>query len=331
MLFRKITALVLVSSLLFAKLALADPKGFFSLQIENDAWVGLDKHYTSGVMLSYFPLKPAPDWLTSSLKGLGLSVAPNEVAVEYLFGNAIFTPKDFESTQPLPNQRPWAGHTFVSFAAMRKPQAINNYLTVGDRLSVTLGLVGPASGGEQGQKILHEVIGSPKPGGWEYQLANEPTFNLHYLRRWHFYQPLAKGYELELAPSASLALGSPYTYGGLGFMLRLGPNLSQDFGPPAIQPNYAGSSYFAAGKPWHWYLMAGIEYRYMQYNLFLDGTLFSNGPSIEKYKQVDDIFVGGAISYHKVRLAVTTVYRAKEFVGQEKRDIFGSFNLSFYY
>ena len=331
MLGKKSTLVILGFSLLFTQLAQANPKGVVSLQIENDAWVGLDKHYTSGVMLSYFPLKPAPDWVNSSIKGLGLSVAPDEVAVEYSFGNTIFTPQDFEATQPLPDQRPWAGHTFVSFAAMRKPQVINSYLTVGDRLSVTLGLVGPASGGEQAQTILHEAISSPKPGGWDYQLANEPTLNLHYLRRWHFYQPLVSNYELELSPSASLALGSPYTYGGLGFMLRLGPNLSQDFGPPAIQPNYAGSSYFAAGKPWHWYLMAGVEYRYMQYNLFLDGTLFSNGPSIEKYKQVDDVFLGAAISYHQVRLAVTSVYRAKEFVGQEKRDIFGSFNLSFYY
>jgi len=322
---------LLLSLLLSGFAAYGEPRGVFSLQVENDALVGLDRHYTSGILLSYFPLTSPPPWAVEGINKLGIEVEEDEVAVEYSLGNTIFTPEDFESTQPLPNQRPWAGHTFASLAVMRKPKLFDSLIKVGDKLNITLGHVGPDSGGEWGQKKLHELIGSPPPGGWQYQIGNETTFNLHYFRKWQLYQQFSDSFELEWSPLFSLALGSPYTYTSLGFTLRLGPDLTQDYGPPSIQPNYPGSSYFLAGHPWNWYLMAGMEYRYMYYNLFLDGPLFRDGPSIEKYNNVDDFFVGGAVSYEMVRLGWTAVTRSIEFKGQAKRDIFGSLNLSFYY
>lgn len=331
MLARGVLSILLGCLYLVSLHANASAKGIISLQIENDALVGLDRHYTSGLLLNYFPLAPAPDWVASGLGNLGIEVMPDELAIEYSLGNTIFTPKDFENTEALPDQRPWAGHTFVSFAIMRKPKKLDGRVKMGDKLNFTLGQVGPASGGEQAQKIMHKFISSPKPGGWEYQIGNEPTFNLHYFRKWQIYQQLSDRYELEWSPLFSLALGSPYTYGSLGFTVRLGPNLNQDYGPPSIQPNYPGSSFFLPGHPWNWYLVAGMEYRYMHYNLFLDGSAFRGGPSIDKYKGVDDFFVGGSVSYEKVRLALTVVYRSVEFLGQGKRDVFGSLNLSFYY
>ncbi|GLR64568.1 membrane protein [Marinospirillum insulare] len=331
MLARGLSSFLLGCCCLLAFEANAQAKGIVSLQVENDALVGLDKHYTSGVLLSYFPLTPAPDWAISVMNDLGLKVVPDKVALEYSIGNTIFTPKDFESTEPLPDQRPWAGHTFASLAIMRKPKRLDSFIKVGDKLNITLGHAGPASGGEWGQKKLHEIIGSPKPGGWQHQIGNETTFNLHYFRKWQVYQQLSDSYELEWSPLFSLALGSPYTYASLGFTLRLGPDLRQDYGPPSIQPNYPGSSYFSPGHPWNWYLVAGMEYRYMHYNLFLDGPVFRDGPSIEKYRNIDDFFVGGAVSYEKVRLGWTAVSRSIEFLGQAKRDYFGSLNLSYYY
>lgn len=331
MLARGLNFLLLGCWCLLALEANAEAKGIVSLQVENDAFVGFDRHYTSGILLSYFPLKPAPDWAISVMNDLGLKVVPDKVALEYSIGNTIFTPKDFEANQPLPDQRPWAGHTFASFAIMRKPKRLDSFIKVGDKLNITLGQVGPASGGEWGQKKLHELIGSPEPGGWQYQIGNETTFNLHYFRKWQVYQQLSDAYELEWSPLFSLALGSPYTYSSLGFTLRLGSDLRQDYGPPSIQPNYPGSSYFLPGHPWNWYLVVGMEYRYMHYNLFLDGPVFRDGPSIEKYKNVDDFFIGGAVSYEKVRLAWTAVTRSIEFKGQAKRDVFGSLNLSYYY
>lgn len=304
--------------------------GIISLQIENDSMVGMDKYYTSGVMLSYMPLKPIPNWVQQSLDTLNLDYQLDQTQIEYSFGNAIFTPKDVENTQPQPDSRPWAGHTFASVALMRKHPSNTKNGIIGDKFELTLGVVGPASGGEQAQKALHNFIGSKDPGGWDYQIQNEVTLNLHYFLKWQYFYDLPKDLQFEFSPITSLALGSPYTYASAGFAMRVGPDLHLDYGAPTIQPNYAGSNYFAAGAPWNWYFLAGVDYRYMAYNLFLDGPLFRNGPSIGKHKDVADFFWGGAVSYNKFRTALTINYRTKEFKGQETYDVFAALNFSFY-
>jgi lipid A 3-O-deacylase len=309
----------------------ATERGILSLQLENDGVVQMDRHYTHGMQLSYFPLGQPPSWAVSTLDGLGLDPHEGEVAVEYALGHTIFTPEDFENPAPQPDERPWAGHTYFSLAVMRKPEQRQTLLQSGDKIKLTLGHVGPHSGAASAQKRVHALIGSAEPQGWQHQIGNETTLNLHYFRKWMFYQETPSGRDIELSPLLGVALGSPYTYASAGLSLRWGADLQRDFGPPSIQPNYPGSSYFQPGTPWNWYLMAGAEYRYVLYNLFLDGPLFRDGPSVDKYRDVGDLFVGGAVSYQKVRLSYMTVYRSKEFRGQEARDIFGSLNLSFYF
>jgi lipid A 3-O-deacylase len=308
----------------------ARSSGIISLQIENDGIVGLDRHYTSGLQINYFPLYSTPAWVGHTLDQLGLDTSKDELAIEYALGHTIFTPEDFENPNPQPDERPWAGHTYASFAILRKPENRHARFQAGDKIKLTLGHVGPDSGAASVQTRVHELIGSAEPQGWEHQIGNETTLNLHYFRKWMHYQQTTAGRDVEISPILGVALGSPYTYASAGLSWRWGADLQRDYGPPSIQPNYPGSSYFLPGTPWNWYLMAGVEYRHVVYNLFLDGPLFRDGPSVHKYSDVADLFAGGAVTYGKVRLSYMTVYRSKEFRGQEERDIFGSFNLSFY-
>ncbi|SFX60994.1 lipid A deacylase LpxR family protein [Marinospirillum alkaliphilum] len=311
--------------------AMAGESGIISLQVENDGVVELDRHYTHGMQISYFPLSEPPGWVVNSLLAVGLDPDDGELAVEYALGHTIFTPADFENPDPQPDQRPWAGHTYASFAIIRKPENRQALFQTGDKIKLTLGHVGPDSGAASAQKRMHALIGSAEPKGWQHQIGNETTLNLHYFRKWMYYQQTYAGRDIELAPMLGVALGSPYTYATTGLSWRWGADLQRDFGPPSIQPNYPGSGYFLPGTPWNWYLMAGVEYRHVVYNLFLDGPVFRDGPSVNKYSDVADLFVGAAISYKKVRFNYMTVYRSKEFRGQEERDIFGSLNLSFYF
>lgn len=327
---RSIKLFVFVLTSLVGVQAYAEPSGIISLQIENDGVVGLDRHYTSGLQLNYFPLSTAPVWVSDPLNWLGLDTSKDELAVEYALGHTIFTPADFENPDPQPAERPWAGHTYVSFAILRKPENRQALFQSGDKLKLTLGHVGPDSGAASAQTGVHKLIGSPEPRGWDHQIGNETTLNLHYFRKWMHYQQTYAGRDIELSPVLGVALGSPYTYAGAGLTWRWGADLQRDYGPPSIQPNYPGSSFFLPGTPWNWYLMAGVEYRHVFYNLFLDGTLFRDGSSVKKYRDVGDLFAGGAISYGKLRISYMTIYRSKEFRGQEERDIFGSLNLSFY-
>lgn len=321
--------LLVITSLVTARLH-ADSLGIVSLQIENDGIVGLDRHYTSGVQINYLPLYEVPEQIPGVLERIGLDADHGELAMEYAFGHTIFTPEDFENPNPQPDERPWAGHTYASFSLLRKPANRGALFQKGDKLQLTLGHVGPDSGASSVQTRVHELIGSPEPQGWEHQIGNETTLNVHYFHKWMHYQHTSAGREVELSPVLGLALGSPYTYASAGLSWRWGTDLQRDFGPPSIQPSYPGSSYFLPGVSWNWYLMAGVEYRHVVYNLFLDGPLFRDGPSVHKYSDVADLFAGGAVTYGKVRLSYTTVYRSKEFRGQVERDIFGSLNLSLF-
>ena len=76
--------------------------------------------------------------------------------------------------------------------------------------------------------------------------------------------------------------------------------------------------------------MTGFDYRYMQYNMFLDGSLMRNSPSIEKNKQVDDFFFGAALIYKKFRMGLSALYRSPEFINLSKRDVFAAINFSIY-
>jgi hypothetical protein len=48
------------------------------------------------------------------------------------------------------------------------------------QFTLRLGLVGPSTGGEEVQRWIHEIIGSPIPQGWATQLRNEPIVNFFY-------------------------------------------------------------------------------------------------------------------------------------------------------
>jgi len=51
------------------------------------------------------------------------------------------------------------------------------------------------------------------------------------------------------------------------------------------------------------------------YNIFLDGSLFRDGPGIERNDTVYDITAGLSARIDKVRLSVTRVKRSEEFDG----------------
>ncbi|WP_114418435.1 lipid A deacylase LpxR family protein [Marinospirillum perlucidum] len=310
--------------LLFPSWVLAQG-GYLSLQIENDGVLGVDRHYTHGTQLNYMPASPPPDWgkvFFPEARGGG------ELASEWGLGQAIFTPADIEVADDQPEDRPWAGYVYVSYSLLHKPVNRSTDRQEGQKIQLTLGHVGPDSGAELAQKSIHTLIGSPDPEGWEHQLGNEPTLNLQYFYKWMHYYPAGEGREVEVSPLVSVALGSPYTQASAGVLLRWGDNLRLDYGPPMMQPNYPGSSYFSRGTPWNWYLFTGAEVRQVAYNLFLDGSLQRSGPSVDRKNQVGSAFAGAALIYQRVRVSFTSVYRTPEFDGQGEGDFFGALNFS---
>ena len=79
---------------------------------------------------------------------------------------------------------------------------------ISDELSLTLGAVGPATGGEYIQKHLHDVIRANKPLGWDNQINNEVVFRVEAERLWRHSIASFRNTEVDLVTGINTGLGN---------------------------------------------------------------------------------------------------------------------------
>ncbi|WP_404381505.1 lipid A deacylase LpxR family protein [Caenispirillum salinarum] len=301
-----------------------DNKGIVTFQLENDLFTGTDRHYTNGVRLSYLSAENAvPDWVENAARPLPFFADEGNLRVSYALGQTMFTPEDITIAAPQPDERPWAGFTWGAIGLT------NDAGSRLDNLELILGIVGPASQADDTQKLVHDIIKTTDPEGWDNQLHNEPVVNLSYKRTWRgWVESQALGLEVDAAPYVGGALGNAFTHGNVGLTVRFGDDLPADYGPPRIRPTLPGSDFFVPQQDFGWYVFAGMEGRLVARNIFLDGNTFRDSPSVEKNLLVGELQAGVAVTIGEVRLAYTHVVRSREYEGQDDLDRFGALSLS---
>ena len=341
-----LVALLAASQLTVARAETPEPPvarpslGYLSIQAENDLFGnGKDDDYTHGTAISYFSEPCQFNWVARTVKAIGLAAhdtSCDRSRVGFNIGQAIFTPRDISVEKPDPHDRPYAGWLYVSADLVTETThdpgpALSGLLDRSLRkLELSLGVVGPAAGAGVVQRGFHKLIGAQEPRGWTYQLENEPALLLSYEYQRRFGGNLGRNFEGDITPSAGLSLGNVYTQGALGFTVRIGKDMLQDYGPPRIRPSMPGAAFFE--KPLSgigWYVFAGVEARAVAHNIFLDGNSFMNGPHVSKNILVGDAQVGFAVTMGGMRLSYTNVFRTKEFKGQPAPDDFGAITASF--
>ena len=300
--------------------------GTFNFLWENDVVAATDQHYTNGLEFSYLSIE---DHLWNWFR-TGSSVLPGVAREDHLrvgiaLGQSIFTPDNTDATQPLPDERPYAGWLYagVSVIADHDDQL--------DTWVLNLGVVGPSAYGEQVQNGFHDKIHDSHANGWANQLHDEFGYQLLYEHRWRHVQSLQKRMgplQLDLSPHLGFSLGNIATYANAGITLRLGKDLSDDYGVPRIRPSLPGSAFFQPVDGSGWYVFAGIDGRAVAHNIFLDGNTDGNSLSVDKETFVLDAQAGFAIIWSKFRFAYTYVVRSHEFKTQQQPDRFGSVGLS---
>jgi hypothetical protein len=327
--FRKTCLLGSVLSLSFLVFtpaqAAGEKAGALSIIWENDIFFNLDRDYTNGAEITYTtPPNDNVDWIVGVARAMPFFANHGEVRTSYAIGQDIFTPEHQMLTVPLPNERPYAGYSYVSMGLMEaNPDRL-------DQLEVQLGVVGPMALAKETQFWVHSIIDDDKPKGWHYQLHNEPSFNLFYQRSLKLIpRQSLLGVVFDLEPHIGGAVGTSYDYLSGGAMLRVGFNLPDDFGPLRIQPALPGSSFFETDDGFSIYAFAGADGRVMGRNIFLDGNTWRDSPSVDKDTFVGDLTLGAAITFSSMRLAFTHVYRTREYKTQKSSAQFGAVSLSF--
>ncbi|HEY9200102.1 MAG TPA: lipid A deacylase LpxR family protein [Gammaproteobacteria bacterium] len=298
--------------------------GMLSMVLENDMFYQSDNNYSSGISFIWVPTKNGvPDWAVKIADWVPWFDETDDIHHGYAFGQTMYTSKDITLETPPLDDRPYAGFLYGSIG-----MAISDGRQL-DQLSLTLGVIGPMSGTEHSQKIIHQIVGSEEPMGWDTQLHNEAGLILNYQRSWREAKAISfLGNEVEITPHFGGALGNIYTYLNTGVTLRYGEHLPLDFGPPRIQPSIQGSGFFAARQPFNWYLFAGIEVRAVGRNIFLDGNTIRDSRHVDKEQWVGDFQWGAVLTFETLRVSYTHVSRSKEFEGGAESHQFGALSLT---
>lgn len=275
-----------------------------ALTWENDLLAGTDRHYTNGLRVELsgrLDPRVLPSWLAGEDAAWGLAV-----------GQRIYTPERLDVTGVVANDRPYAGWSYLALSVSRRVAAVGWE----DRIELSLGIVGPASGAEATHELGHDLLGSEAPLGWRHQLNDEPTVALSYrasaqLNRWD-----AGGLGGDVSPALGVSLGNVATFASVGITARVG------FGVPIAASD--------TPRPLRIYLTASAEVRLIGFDIFLDGNLLRRaGHHMVKERVVGDVSLGLVVAIHD-RLSFTYMHtlRTPEFEGQGGPDQFGSISIT---
>lgn len=294
-----------------------------SVRWENDTFGGTDRFYTDGVALGVSHtgpswMDPVADWLPW---GEGRRTVSYEVA------QGMFTPDDTARSVPDPNDRPYAG--VLAFGLTLHVVRSNSY----HGLKFVTGVVGPASLAKETQDTVHDLIGDGKSQGWDYQLHNEPIFNLAYEYR-HKFQLTGdrERWSVEALPLAGGWLGNMLTQGEVGGLLRAGYNMPDDFGPSLVRgiggvpPRNTGSS---SKSGWGFSVYGGAFGNFVLRDVTLDGNTWQDSPSVDRKFFVPATGIGMSVGNRRIQASFSYVFWGKEFEGQQDSSEFGSLSVSY--
>lgn len=278
--------------------------------IENDSFGSSDRYYTNGIKIGGgIPADKVAGLFTRPPNALLDAITDGASNHFGLFiGQNLYTPRDISVAAPQPFDRPWAAWAYIGAVA----QSVKE-----DRLHTVefdLGFVGPPALGRQVQSAWHQLVDAPEPMGWGNQIRAEPGLLMTYLHKRRY----GESSGVQLIPHAGFSVGTIATFVRAGGMLRAGQNMT-GFGPDGIEPGGAMLKNARAQHDdgrrhdWEWFAFAGVDGRLIGHNIFLDGSLFRDGPGVARRDFVHDLLAGLSMRLHAVRFSVTKVHRSEEF------------------
>ena len=310
-----------------------------SAYFENDTIFGTDRDYTNGIRFSYASAQVpfASPALTEKVHAL-IDRIPlvGEGADDRLFalsfGQNIYTPQDTLNEAYTPDERPYAGLSYLGFALMKRSAWRLSSWEIG------LGLVGKYSMAEDTQRLIHEWQGWDQPKGWKHQLKNEPVVQLFYNRKWLLASGENRhGLGVDLIPRVEWGIGNAFTYTGCGAELRFGWHLPKDFGNGHIRPvtetHLPVDTEDPRLKPplqrMGIHAFVGASGSLVLRNLLLDGNTFADSPSVARDPWAGDFSWGLGLIVHRFKIIYARIHRTREYKAQKDPQSYGAINISY--
>lgn len=298
----------------------------WTFTFENDLFVGEDSRYTNGLAIYYGKgrfKRFTPDNLPRLLHQLIGNTYINqgigrERAVVYGFYQAMQTPEDIISAELQESDVPYVG------LLAAEAQLFSMSDTVSDRMTLTLGVVGPISLAREAQKTVHKIVGADDPRGWTHQIRNEPVLSLELQRNLrlahtHAQRPM----EADLVFVGGGGAGNLRSYLSGGIVARIGKNLSDNFPVVSIAPNrQVNPTAFTRLSSWD--AFAGIQAAYVANEIVTNGNTFTDSHSVELDHTQLQVSMG--LGWNKKNWAFNIVI--SDFIGNGIEDPYGSFSIT---
>jgi hypothetical protein len=285
------------------------PRATWGLRFDNDKWgSGSDRHYTHGTRITRRS-SAVPGWMRRALDSFDCLVCTGATAMELTLGQEIYTPEETWRVDLIEDDRPYAGFAYVGTALLGERDTLNPRRTAFNVVGIQLGVVGPASGAESTQRLIHQRKEVMMPQGWDNQLQNELGVTLDYKRG--FRRSLGPRERHDVSPYFVAAVGNVLTHVGGGVRMRSGVGLEGVAAPE---------------RGWH--VFTEIEARAVTWNIFLDGNTRAESHSVEKEPVVGRAAIGMEYGGERLRFRFATEVRSLEFAGQHEPDQFSSLTFS---
>ncbi len=292
----------------------SEKKNRIVLETENDMLFNSDSYYTAGVAISYTHqnLKKTPAQFL--LKSKSDSVY---TFTGFGFQQRIFTPYSITEPNSIANDQPYSAYLLLTNYTV----LVNSKKRLKISTEIGFGIMGEKALGEEIQTIVHQIVGSPIPIGWENQLQN--SFLIDYQFR------IEKGFFTDwtsehLVPFAAARIGTLTNRVQIGLMAKFGNKTTY------LQLNEF-SSKSADHLIWEWVYAANLQGVF--YDATLQGGMF--GPrdpnALERKDVISAQFqmrTGINLNYKRYSLRYMIFFNSTNFV-TAKTHSYGSVNLGF--
>jgi lipid A 3-O-deacylase len=229
-----------------------------SLSVDNDYPFMTDQYYTAGVDLGFRHLAHSR-----------IPILHNNDSSKTIFsmhgGIKLFTPKDVDTQDIRYMDRPYCAWTYagMDLTNFRRKNS-------GNIFSLQVGVVGKETGLGQLQQWLHKTINLYGIEGWDSQIAAEWVINSSA----QHIQGLALGRNAEIVSTSGAFLGTGLNKLSQEVTLRL-----LKFNP--LRESSFANAFISKTKTTHeFFFFASAATTYTFSNIFMQGSLFSNNPSL---------------------------------------------------
>ena len=303
---------------------------FFSLTFENDVFVGEDNGYTNGLGFTYgrgpflsFSDDNLPYWLNALSRRTYIHTMPDKVrGVAYMFFQNMHTPTNMELTEMQSDDVPYAGLV----ALQTTLYAWDRYQS--DRLSLYVGVVGPAALAGQSQKSIHKVIGGDDPKGWGNQLDNELVIKVEAKRLRKIYQHYGEGAGIDIIGIVEAGVGNLESAVSAGVAMRWGTNMEYSHATFGLESDrHVNALALSSRNDYYGYLGAAASV--VLNDILIDGNTFSDSHSAPLEHSQDQLTGGVVWKYG----SMAYVFQLSSFSSRtsisSKREKHGALSLTF--